>query len=134
VAQNLRMFADELITMRKVRKLSQRALAKRIGLKAGNFYRFETGDKDRINAVTMYRIAEGLDCELVIRLVPRITLRYPIRVDSNLISASVAIALEASHAKPPLFPPTHEQPPMPSDRRQWRAALFDWLTRSKKVS
>lgn len=62
--------ADEVATRREARGLSQQELAAMVGTTQSAIARLETGGRPpRID--TLLRIAEALDCDLVVELRPR---------------------------------------------------------------
>lgn len=65
-----RALADQVTTQRRERSLSQRELAELCGTTQSAIARVERGTRPpRLD--TLRRIAEALDCELVVRLRPR---------------------------------------------------------------
>jgi ribosome-binding protein aMBF1 (putative translation factor) len=62
--------ADQVVDQRRRRRLSQAALAELVGTTQSAIARLESGGRPpRID--TLQRIAEALDCELVVSLRPR---------------------------------------------------------------
>ena len=62
--------ADQVVEQRRARDLSQAELAALVGTTQSAIARLESGGRPpRID--TLLRIAEGLDCELVVELRPR---------------------------------------------------------------
>jgi ribosome-binding protein aMBF1 (putative translation factor) len=66
--------AEQVVEQRRVRGLSQQELAELCGTTQSAIARFERGGRPpRID--TLMRIAEALDCELVVEFKPRTTTR-----------------------------------------------------------
>ena len=66
----LAWIAEQVVTQRRARELSQQELAELCGTTQSSIARFERGGRPpRVD--TLLRVAEALDCELIVEFRPR---------------------------------------------------------------